>query len=502
MVDGVRPGVVRIVTSEGSGSGVIFQTTSDHGALVLTNYHVVEDTTEIAIEVNDTNSYEGQIQGVDPDVDLAVLRICCGSFSPLEFGDASDIKTGSDVIAIGYALGLAGEASVTRGIVSAVRSEGGLEIIQTDAPVNPGNSGGPLLSEYGRILGINTFSLRDTEGLGFALSESTVQTVLPDLTQDGRVALETVEEVASPTPPQAGEPTPWTYVRPTATPTRVPTPTRMPTATLVPTPTPTPFPTPEPTPTLVPTRTPIPTPTVAPTAIPTPWPTATSRPTPTLVPYPTPTLTPTPVRTAYFTRGSSQDDVLHVQGTPTDIHNYAALGREVWNYGWSTVTFSLPAGTVREWTNKGNLDVQLQPGTTRSATPGYFTRGSSQDDVLHVQGTPTDIHNYVSLGREVWNYGWSTVTFSLPAGTVREWTNKGNLDVQLQPGTTRSATPGYFTRGSSQDDVLHVQGTPTDIHNYAALGREVWNYGWSTVTFSLPAGTVREWTNKGNLKVR
>ena len=194
--------------------------------------------------------------------------------------------------------------------------------------------------------------------------------------------------------------------------------------------------------------------------------------------------------------------MLHVQGTPTEIHNYAALGQETWNYGWSRITFSLPGGTVREWNNQGNLDVRLLPKTTRSSTPGYFTRGSSQDDVLHVQGTPTEIHNYAALGQETWNYGWSRITFSLPGGTVREWNNQGNLDVRLLPKTTRSSTPGYFTRGSSQDDVLHVQGTPTEIHNYAALGQETWNYGWSRITFSLPGGTVREWNNQGNLDVR
>ena len=267
MVDGVRPGVVRIVTSEGSGSGVIFETTPDRGALVLTSYHVVEETTQVVVEVNDTTSYEGHVRGFDPDTDLAVLRICCGKFSPLRFGDASEIKTGSEVVAIGYALGLPGEASVTRGIVSAVRSEGELEIIQMDASVNPGNSGGPLLSEYGRILGINAFSLRDTEGLGFAVSERTVQAILPGLMLEDLVSLEPVDEVASPTPLKAREPTPWAYVRPTATPTRIATPTHIPTAK----------PPPTPTPTLVPTPTPIPTPIAVPTATPTPWPTATTR---------------------------------------------------------------------------------------------------------------------------------------------------------------------------------------------------------------------------------
>ena len=241
----------------------------------------------------------------------------------------------------------------------------------------------------------------------------------------------------------------------------------------------------------------LPTATPVPTLIPTPTPTATPVPTQT----PTPRATPQSASRDYFTRGSSQDDVLHAQGTPTEINTYNALGYETWNYGYSTVTFSLPDSLVTEWRDTGNLRVELIPGTGASNTPGYFTRGSSQDDVLHAQGTPTEINTYGALGYETWGYGYSTVTFSLPDGLVIEWRDTGNLRVELIPGTGASNTPGYFTRGSSQDDVLHAQGTPTEINTYNALRYETWNYGYSTVTFSLPDGLVIEWRDTGNLRV-
>ena len=117
----------------------------------------------------------------------------------LPFGDASMVAVGSDVIAIGYALGIEGPATVTRGIVSAIRYQSEFDrwVIQSDAPINPGNSGGPLLSLSGEILGINTFGIRQTssgvpvEGFGFAVSETTVATLLPGLKAGGLVAVPT-----------------------------------------------------------------------------------------------------------------------------------------------------------------------------------------------------------------------------------------------------------------------------------------------------------------------
>ena len=207
MVKQVRPAVVRIQTSSVSGSGVIFETQGRTG-YVVTNHHVVEGEVQVSVIVNDCTTYKGSVLGTDSVRDLAVVSICCGSFQALPFGNAAALQPGDEVVAIGYALGLAGEATVTRGIVSAVRydSTHRSDVIQTDAAINPGNSGGPMLSLSGEILGINTFrydesqSGRPTEGLGFAISGTTVQQQIPTLRAS----------------PPASTPTPTR--RPTATP--------------------------------------------------------------------------------------------------------------------------------------------------------------------------------------------------------------------------------------------------------------------------------------------
>ncbi len=181
MIADVRPSVVRISTDYASGSGVIFEV-DDNGALVLTNFHVIRGAIEAEVETDDSSTYDAEILGRDSVRDLAVLRICCGDFRALPFGNVSELNAGDEIFALGYALGLEGEATVTRGIVSAIRyDEDQMSfLIQTDAALNPGNSGGPMLSSTGEILGINTFGYRETrsgvnlEGLGFAVAASTI----------------------------------------------------------------------------------------------------------------------------------------------------------------------------------------------------------------------------------------------------------------------------------------------------------------------------------------
>ena len=188
MVKQARPAVVRIYSSSSTGSGAIFETQGQTG-YVITNHHVVEGVTEVNVTVNDLATYRGTVLGTDHDRDLAVVRICCGRFHTLPFGDASRLEPGDEIVAIGYALGLSGEATITRGIVSAIRydSDYRSDVIQTDAAINPGNSGGPMLSMSGEILGINTFRIdesdsgRSAQGLGFAVSGTTVQELIPTL---------------------------------------------------------------------------------------------------------------------------------------------------------------------------------------------------------------------------------------------------------------------------------------------------------------------------------
>ena len=133
----------------------------------------------------------------------------------------------------------------------------------------------------------------------------------------------------------------------------------------------------------------------------------------------------------------------------------------------------------------------------------YFTRGSHQDRVVRIQGTPHEISRYPALGYEEWKYGISTVKISVRTRRVLEWSNRGNnLRVQLSPGA--NVTGGaYFTRGSHQDDVVRIQGTPDEISRYPALGYEVWQYGTSTVKISVRTRRMLEWSNRANnLRVR
>lgn len=199
----------------------------------------------------------------------------------------------------------------------------------------------------------------------------------------------------------------------------------------------------------------------------------------------------------YFTRGSHQDDVLRVQGTPSSINRYS--DHEVWNYGLSSVDISSRDRRVTEWNNiSGNLKARMSPGSNVTNNP-YFTRGSHQDDVLRVQGTPSSINRYSD--HEVWNYGLSSVDISARDRRVTEWNNiSGNLKVRLSPGGNVTSNT-YFGRGSHQDDVLRIQGTPTSISRYS--DHEVWSFGLSSVDISTRTRQVTDWNNiSGNLKVR
>ena len=188
----VRPSVVRIETDVGNGSGFIFQMgypipESGKTALVMTNYHVIKSGSWVKVTVNDSKTFNGEVLGIDSFNDLAVLKICCDQFRSLDIANASEASDGSKAIAFGYPLGIGGRASISEGIVSATRYQYGQWVIQTDAAVNPGNSGGPLLSLSGNVIGVNTYKLetsddgRNVQGLGFAVSQRTLKERIPEL---------------------------------------------------------------------------------------------------------------------------------------------------------------------------------------------------------------------------------------------------------------------------------------------------------------------------------
>ena len=189
-VDTVGPAVVGIEAGQGGGSGVIF--TPD--GLILTNNHVVARSGRFAARLSDGRSMRADLVGRDAGTDLAVLRIGAdgGPLPWATIGDSHTMRVGQLAIAIGNPYGL--QHTVTAGIVSALgrslRSKSGRlidDIIQTDAALNPGNSGGPLLNSRGEVVGINTATIVPAQGLCFAIASNTARLVAARLIRDGRI---------------------------------------------------------------------------------------------------------------------------------------------------------------------------------------------------------------------------------------------------------------------------------------------------------------------------
>lgn len=183
---------MRSVPREGSGSGFFYDTTGH----IVTNYHVIQNAEELYVTLSTGEQLSAQIVGSDPSNDLAVIRIEAtpADVSPISFADSSTLQVGQFVVAIGNPFGL--EGTLTLGVVSSLgrviespneRFIG--EVIQTDAAVNPGNSGGPLLDLSGALIGVNSAILSPSgasAGIGFAIPSRTVQRVAPALIEKGR----------------------------------------------------------------------------------------------------------------------------------------------------------------------------------------------------------------------------------------------------------------------------------------------------------------------------
>ncbi|HEX7493661.1 MAG TPA: trypsin-like peptidase domain-containing protein [Bacteroidales bacterium] len=172
----------------GSGSGFVFS--SD--GLILTNAHVLENADRLNVSLLDGNEFSGELVGTDKDTDVAIIKVFGTGYTPVKLGNSGELKIGQLVIAIGNPLGY--QHSVSVGVLSGVgrtmRTPGGQmidDILQSDAAMNPGNSGGPMIDTNGEVIGINTAIIQSAQGLSFSIGIDSAKEIARYLISDGKV---------------------------------------------------------------------------------------------------------------------------------------------------------------------------------------------------------------------------------------------------------------------------------------------------------------------------
>lgn len=193
----VSPAVVFVETDKAMGSGIII----DSNGLILTNAHVVAEAESVKIKYNDklVNAF---VLGRDEKIDLALLKIDLNNLPTIELGDSDDLQRGEKLYAFGYPVGISGEVTMSGGIFSARQEDEGINYIQTDAPIHPGNSGGPLINDQAQVIGINTLAALANEeiggvGLGFAIPINLARDYIPALKAGANVVMQKKQETVA-----------------------------------------------------------------------------------------------------------------------------------------------------------------------------------------------------------------------------------------------------------------------------------------------------------------
>ena len=201
VVERVAPAVAHVRRGRGDGSGLVIAP----DGYVLTNAHVVDGAAEVEVTFAEGATYRAPVVGSDAATDLALVRVLGPSLHAAELGDSDALRVGQLVIAIGDPLGL--QSTVTTGVVSALgrslRAKDGRiieNVIQTDAALNPGNSGGPLVDTHGKVVGVNTAISAMAQGIAFAIPAATARLVATALIHDGRVRRAYLGISGAPTP--------------------------------------------------------------------------------------------------------------------------------------------------------------------------------------------------------------------------------------------------------------------------------------------------------------